>query len=108
MPKNNGMQVVAVQVEELDAMFLSILAARKRTSVSALLQPTFIDMAMEVQETLSNEGMDLDIKTLKMELTAELEIWKAELEKDGHAIQMSGDLNIRALVSASKRKPRKT
>ena len=66
MPKNNGMQVVAVQVEELDAMFLSILAARKRTSVSALLQPTFIDMAMEVQETLDgNEGMDLDIKTLR-------------------------------------------
>ena len=105
MSRNNGKQVIGIQVEQQDALILDIIACRQRKSRSELLAPILDELVAQYQEQLEDEGIIIKRAQLQSELQSEMESWAEELEKKG---QMSDtwqpdDLNIRSLVNASKR-----
>ena len=103
MPRNNGKQVIALQVDDLDALILDIMAARKRMSRSALLEPIVLDLVNEHQNALEDQGILVGgYSALKAELQTELEIWKSELERDGKMVDCR-ELTIRALVNSARK-----
>ena len=101
MPRNNGFQVVALQVEERDALILDITAAQQRKSRSELLAPIIQDFVSEQIERF--EDNDIEIST--SEFQSEMEMWAAELEKTGQLNpDKVGELNLRVLVNAKNRR----
>ena len=106
MPRNNGKKVISLQVEEGDALLLEIMAARGRSSVSEYIREAVMNVVMASEDILDKEGIFGDAtgvnRRLRQELEAELQSWRADLERDGRMIDCR-ELNIRALVNASRK-----
>lgn len=106
MTRHNGKQVVSLQMDEQDALIFDIIASRQRISRSELLMPMFLDAAIKWQDQLDlEENIPITISGLRQELQNTLEDWAVELERAGKMKEnwRSEDLNIRALINASKR-----